>query len=97
MKRKTFSEVVADFIRTNTNTATPIKGRVIATEFGISGAEVRKYINQARCDGHPICSSARGYYYTTDPTHIQRTIDSIQGRIGAQMSAINGLRSVHKM
>lgn len=93
MKRKPFSDVIADFIREHTTVQTPLTGGVLAYHFGISDSEVRKYINQARRDGHPICSSCHGYYYTTNPTYIRRTIESIQGRIGAQMSAIEGLKT----
>lgn len=52
---------------------------------------MRRAVNNARSNGVPICSSRFGYFYSTNREHISKTISSIQGRIEAQTSAVNGL------
>lgn len=51
-------------------------------------------MNAARCDGIPICSSRNGYYYSDDKEQIQKTVDSMRGRIFAQENAIAGLSAL---
>ncbi len=31
--------------------------------FHVKGTELRRAVNRLRCDGHPICSDATGYFY----------------------------------
>ena len=69
----------------------PIHGWKIADALGITDTVVRKFVNEARCGGIPICSCANGYYYSDDPVCIDDTIRMLQGRIAKQQSAIEGL------
>lgn len=60
---------------------------------------VTKYI-MTHSDGrsHPICGSAiaaafgRGYYIAKDKDEIQKTIESLQGRIAGMSNAVSGLQ-----
>lgn len=70
----------------------PIPSSSISEAFGISGQVVRRLVNTARTNGDPICSCGRGYYIAKDRDEIQKTIESLSGRISAISSAISGLR-----
>lgn len=83
---------VAGFIKQFSNEQSPIKGRDIAAYFGLSDADIRHTVNQIRQQGVPICSTNNGYYYSTDPKRIIKTIQSMQGRVDAQLAAIEGLK-----
>lgn len=71
----------------------PISSSQISAVFQITGIEIRKRINEARCSGEPICSCSNGYFYSEKEEDIKRTIDSLQGRIMKQENAITGLKS----
>lgn len=76
----------------------PICGSQIASAFGISGIAVRRMVNEARCNGDPICSGGRGYYIASNSEEVQQTIDSLDGRIAVMRNAKEGLeRCVGKM
>lgn len=69
----------------------PICGSQIANAFGVSDVAVRHMINEARCNGDPICSGRRGYYIASSQDEIQKTIDSLEGRIAVMRNAKEGL------
>ena len=69
----------------------PISTKNLSDTFGISGLEVRKIINSARCEGCPICSCHKGYYYSENNEEIEKTIMSLSNRIGAMERAKLGL------
>jgi len=71
----------------------PISSSQISAAFNVSGIEIRKRINEARCAGEPIFSCSNGYFYSEKEEDIKRTIDSLQGRIMKQENAISGLKS----
>ena len=53
---------------------------------------LRRLVNAARTNGDPICSSGRGYYIAKDKDEIQKTIESLQGRIAGMSNAVSGLQ-----
>lgn len=58
---------------------------------GLKGVEIREEINRLRREGHPICSSNKGYYYTNNIKEIFRTIDNLSSRVNSMSEAILGL------
>ena len=70
----------------------PICGSAIASALGVSGIEVRRLVNAARCNGDPICSNGNGYYIAHDKDELLSTIESLDGRIAGMMNARNGLK-----
>lgn len=70
----------------------PVYGRNIASALGVSGVEVRRLINMARCSGNPICSCSRGYYIAESREEIEKTIDSLRGRVAVMNMAADGLQ-----
>lgn len=70
----------------------PVCGSKIASAFGVSGVEVRRLINVARCNGDPICSNGNGYYIAHDQNELLSTIESLDGRIAGMTNARDGLK-----
>lgn len=58
---------------------------------GIRGAEVRRYINQIRSSGIPVCSDHKGYYISSKEEYVKTQISSMENRISAMQNAIGGL------
>ena len=48
-------------------------------------------INRLRCDGHPICSDATGYFYAARQSEIRATVAQLTGRISKIAAATKGL------
>lgn len=69
--------------------------RITASQIGkslsIKGAKVRRYINEMRSSGVPVCSDQKGYYISTDEAHVKTQIASMENRISAMENAIGGL------
>lgn len=64
----------------------------LSTRFHLHPSDIRGIINLCRTMGLPVCSNARGYYWSTNPSDIQNTIDHIELRIAKQKEAVNGLK-----
>ena len=63
----------------------------ISQQLNIKGSEVRKYINQMRSSGIPVCSDIKGYYISMDEENVRAQIASMENRISAMKNAIGGL------
>ena len=64
----------------------------ISNRLGISGAEVRKQVNQLRTNGTAIASDSHGYYLASDPSDLNHTIASFNSRIHQMIKAREGLK-----
>lgn len=86
---------IVDYIRSSAiDKGHAIIGRKIGDVFGITNADVRRFVNEARRNGVPICSCASGYYYSYNSEDIDRTIKHLRGRISKVECAIAGLSGV---
>lgn len=70
----------------------PIKSAVLEEYLGIPGTQVRDLVRALRSDGENICSSSLGYYYSTDPKHIEATINSLERRARSEMKTAAAMR-----
>ena len=59
--------------------------------FSVKGVELRRTVNRLRCNGHPICSDANGYFYAARQSEIRATVAHLTGRIAKIAAAKNGL------
>lgn len=84
-------ERVVDFIRNYGSFEAPVTNREIAAHLRTSEPAIRALINQARCEGYPICSCGKGYFYSTNKADIVETIHSLNSRTIAVGKAISGL------
>lgn len=64
--------------------------------FHIKGAELRRAVNRLRCDGHPICSDATGYFYAARRSEVKATVAQLTGRISKITAARSGLLKSHE-
>lgn len=86
---------VINYIIANANgRKNAIIGRKIGNVFGISDVNIRAYVNEARCDGLPICSCNSGYYYSYNNDDLNDTIKTLKGRVIAVENAIEGLNGI---
>ena len=82
---------VINYIINNGSADKPVMNHQISAHLNISEVSVRKLINEARCEGFPICSCRKGYYYSEDKADIVATIQSLNNRTIAVEKAISGL------
>ena len=80
-----------NYISTHGTKENPITNKEISKALNLTEVQIRKQINQARCEGIPICACDKGYYYSDDKADILRTIQSLMHRTIAVENAVNGL------
>lgn len=61
-----------------------VHSRELERLFSLNGRTLRTIIHTLRQEGHPICSSSRGYYYAGNQEEVQRAA----ARLGALASKI---------
>ncbi len=71
-----------------------VTSREIEAKFRCKGTEVRKMVNDLRCQGVPICSCSKGYFYAETEDEVRHTIAHLDGRITAIEAARSGMNSV---
>lgn len=83
---------VVDFIKQHgTDENNPVSSKRITRELGTNDTTVRKCVNLARCEGIPICTSHKGYFYSTDKNDILKTVNHLSSKIESMQNAIDGL------
>lgn len=71
-----------------------IKARELCSLFNLSNRDIRNVVNGLRQEGEPICSSSSGYWYSTEPADINKTIHRLEGQVKNMNSSIKGLKKV---
>ena len=84
-------ERVVNYIMNHGSKESPVSNREMSAHLNLSEVIIRKKINQARCEGIPICSCDKGYYHSEDKGEILATIQSLMHRTIAVEKAVNGL------
>ena len=64
----------------------------LAEKFHAHPSKIRGCISLARSMGLPVCSNARGYYWSCKPKDIAQTVAHIEDRITKQQNAVKGLK-----
>ena len=59
--------------------------------FSMNGRSVRRIISRLRQDGHPVCSSAKGYYYARTQDDINATVSRLNELVTGVSNARTGL------
>ena len=70
-----------------------IPAGTLASVFNTDRRGIRNIVNFLRCSGKPICSSNNGYWYSSDPADIQKTIAIMSAKLTGIQKAITGLRT----
>lgn len=55
---------------------------------------VRKIVERLREQGEPICRSNQGYYYSQDPTEIERTISQLLSQAQGHVRTAKHLKAI---
>ena len=72
--------------------ADSIRNREIRILFGLTDKQVRNIVSQLRQEGEPVCSSSYGYWYSTDPEDILKTLHRLEAQVVNMNISIKGLR-----
>lgn len=84
---------IADYLREyHTSEAEAIKNRELRELFNLTDRQVRRVVNELRCEGVAICSSSEGYWYSDDRADIKRTIHKMEAQICNMKCSIAGLQ-----
>lgn len=69
-----------------------VKGRDLRSLFNLTDKQVRNVVSQLRQEGEPVCSSSYGYWYSTDPEDIEKTIHRLYAQVENMNISITGLK-----
>lgn len=84
-----------DYLKDYHNTESKaVKSRELRSLFNLTDKQVRNVVSQLRQDGEPVCSSSYGYWYSTDPDDIEKTIHRLEAQVENMNISITGLRKV---
>ena len=67
-----------------------VSSKELEAAFHVKGTELRRAVNRLRCNGHPICSDATGYFYAARQSEVRATVAQLTGRI-SKIAATKGL------
>lgn len=76
----------------HTTESEAVNGRDLRSIFNLTDKQVRNVVSQLRQEGEPVCSSSYGYWYSTDPADIQRTLHRLEAQVENMNISIKGLR-----
>ena len=82
-------EYLKDYHGTET---TAVKGRELRSLFNLTDKQVRNVVSQLRQEGAPVCSSSYGYWYSTEPDDIEKTLHRLEAQVVNMNISIKGLR-----
>ncbi len=71
-----------------------IKGRELRVLFNLTDKGLRDVISGVRQEGAAVCSSSYGYWYSTDPEDVGKTIRRLEGQVKNMNISITGLKKV---
>jgi len=78
----------------HTEERTAIKGRELCVLFNLTDKQLRNVVSGLRQDGEAICSSSYGYWYSTDPEDVEKTLRRLEGQVKNMNVSIAGLQKV---
>ena len=84
-------ERTINYISVHGTKENPITNKEIGRALDLSEQSIRHHINQARCEGIPVCSCRDGYFVSDNKADILQTIQSLMNRTISVEKAINGL------
>ena len=88
-------EQIAAYLQKNcTSENEAISGSDLSRMFNCDKRELRNKVNYLRCHGHPVCSSMKGYWYTSNIEDIKATIDLLNSWIKGMNKAIVSLKKI---
>lgn len=68
-----------------------VHSKVLEKRFDISSRTIRRYINNMRKSGIPVCSDATGYWIAANPKEANKTVKRLGDFVGEINNARTGL------
>lgn len=78
----------------HTDESHAIKGRELRVLFNLTDKGLRAVISGVRQEGAAVCSSSYGYWYSTDPDDVEKTVKRLEGQVKNMNISIAGLKKV---
>ena len=69
-----------------------IKGRDLCVLFNLTDKQIRNVVTVLRQNGEAICSSSYGYWYSTDPEDLEKTLHRMEAQVSNMNYSIEGLK-----
>ena len=86
---------LVDYLKEHHNTEdNAIKSRNLGELFNLTNREVRIVIATLRQEKKPICSSSNGYWYSTDPEDLEKTLHRMERQVHNMNYSIAGLQRI---
>jgi hypothetical protein len=71
-----------------------IKGRELCVLFNLTDKQLRNVVSGLRQEGEAVCSSSYGYWYSTDPDDVGKTLHRLERQVANMNISIKGLEQV---
>lgn len=71
---------------------TAISAKDLGDLYNITKRGVRSVVTTLRQEGYPICSSNKGYWYSTNIADIEKTAKRLEAQAVNMVKAVKGLR-----
>ena len=82
-----------EYLKDNHSTeSTAVKNRDLRLLFNLTDKQVRNVVSRLRQEGEPVCSSSYGYWYSTDPDDIEKTLHRLEAQVENMNISITGLK-----
>ena len=76
----------------HTEESKAIKGRELCVLFNLTDKHLRNVVSDLRQAGEAVCSSHYGYWYSTKPEDIEKTLRRLEGQVSNMYRSIEGLK-----
>lgn len=88
------SEILEYLKDWHTSENSAVKSRELCVLFNLTGKQLRNVVGALRQGGEAVCSSSYGYWYSTDPEDVGKTLRRLEGQVKNMNVSIDGLRKV---
>lgn len=88
------SEILEYLKEWHTSENKAVKSRELCVLFNLTGKQLRNIVTNLRQDGEAVCSSSYGYWYSTDPEDVEKTLRRLEGQVKNMNVSIDGLKKV---
>ena len=97
MEEVNFEQALCEYLeRYHLGENEPASSKKLEAVFHIKGSELRRIVNNLRCQSIPICSNVAGYFYAAKQEELNATVAQLTSRVKHIARARDGLRKRSK-
>lgn len=86
---------ILDYLKDfHTEESYAIKARDLCELYNLTDKQLRNVVSRLRQEGEAVCSSTYGYWYSTAPEDIKKTLRRLEGQVKNMNISIQGLQKV---